>query len=389
MSLELSYNLRYLTEKKTSSLMTIAGIALVVMVFVATLMLSNGIRETLRGTGSPRNVIVIRNGAQNEIQSGVKRDDSNALLADEAILRHPDNTPVVTTDAVVVASLRKRSDGGASNVTVRGVSKDALALREGISVVSGRLPSFGTREVMVGSPIFAKFAGTGIGESLRIGGLDWNVVGIFSAGNSGFSSEVWGDSEVLMPVFRREQFSSLTFRLTDPNEFDAFKSRVENTPRVSVVVRRESEFYESQSKILATFISAIGITISIFFSIGAILGAVITMHSAVASRKHEIGVLRALGFKPIHIFRAFAAECIFISLIGGIIGTLLAALTSFATISTTNFDTFSDIRFGFSPTPGILLSGILFAGAMGILGSFFPALSAARLKVIDALRSTS
>jgi putative ABC transport system permease protein len=388
MALELSYNIRYLTARKTSSLMTIAGIALVVMVFVATLMLSNGIRETLKGTGSPLNIIVIRNGAQNEIQSGVKRDDSNALLADEAIARHPNLTPIVTTDSVIVASLRKRSDGSPSNVTVRGVTKDALVLRQGITITSGRLPAFGTREVMVGSAIYAKFAGTGIGDSLRIGGLDWNVVGIFSAGNSGFSSEVWGDTEVLMPVFRREQFSSLTFRLTDPAQFETFKARIENSPRMSVVVRRESEFYESQSKILATFISAIGITISIFFSIGAILGAVITMHSAVASRKHEIGILRALGFRPFQIFRAFASECVAISLIGGIVGTLIASLASFASISTTNFDTFSDIRFGFTLTPGVVVSGILFACLMGLIGSFFPALSAARLKVIDALRSS-
>jgi ABC-type antimicrobial peptide transport system permease subunit len=157
---------------------------------------------------------------------------------------------------------------------------------------------------------------------------------------------------------------------------------------MSVVVRRESEFYESQSKILATFISAIGITISIFFSIGAILGAVITMHSAVASRKHEIGILRALGFRPFQIFRAFASECVAISLIGGIVGTLIASLASFASISTTNFDTFSDIRFGFTLTPGVVVSGILFACLMGLIGSFFPALSAARLKVIDALRSS-
>ena len=387
MALELQYNFRYLSVRKTSSLMTILGIALVVMVFVATLMLSNGIRETLRGTGSPKNVIVIRNGAQNEIQSGLKRDDSNALLADEAIVRQTDGSPEVTTDSVIVASMRKRSDGSPSNVTVRGVSKEAYSLREGISVQNGRLPTFGTREVMVGTAIHAKFAGTDIGQSLRIGGIDWNVVGIFSAGNSGFSSEVWGDSEILMPVFRREQFSSLTFRLTSPQEFDAFKNRIENNPRMSVTVRRENEFYESQSKMLATFIAAIGITISIFFSIGAILGAIITMHSAVASRKHEIGVLRALGFRPIHIFRAFAAESLMISLIGGILGTILASLTSFASISTTNFDTFSDVRFGFTLTPAVLAYGVLFALIMGLIGSFFPALSAARMRVVEALRS--
>jgi len=156
---------------------------------------------------------------------------------------------------------------------------------------------------------------------------------------------------------------------------------------MSVTVRRENEFYESQSKMLATFIAAIGITISIFFSIGAILGAIITMHSAVASRKHEIGVLRALGFRPIHIFRAFAAESLMISLIGGILGTILASLTSFASISTTNFDTFSDVRFGFTLTPAVLAYGVLFALIMGLIGSFFPALSAARMRVVEALRS--
>ena len=248
----------------------------------------------------------------------------------------------------------------------------------------------GTSEIIAGKGVAKKFKGCGIGESVEMGVMgvrDWQVVGIFEAGGSSFESEIWGDAEPFMDAFRRPVFASITMKLKDPSTFDEIKTRVESDPRLTLDVKRERVFYEEQSNNLGSFISILGLTITIIFSFGAMTGAVITMYSAVANRAKEIGTLRALGFKRVHILTSFLSECVFISLLGGLLGILLAALLQFVDISTTNWVTFSEVVFGFKLSPGIVLSSLIFAVIMGIVGGLAPAMRAARMRIANALRA--
>jgi putative ABC transport system permease protein len=387
MSLSINYNLRHILAKKTTNSLTILGVALVVFVFISSLMLASGLEKTLAATGSKNNLIVLRTGAQNEIQSGVTRDHAAIVLSQPEVTLTPEGKPFGTSDVVALINIKKRSNGKPSNVTIRGVNLTNIGVRDGVKIRDGRLPAPGTNEVMVGNAIHEKFVNTNIGQQLRIVGINWQVVGVFDAGQTGFSSEIWGDSDILMSAFKRERFSSITFRLQNPAQYTAVKERIENDRRLTVVVKREQDFYAEQSSALATFIRYLGTFVTIIFSLGAIVGAMITMYSAVAGREREIGTLRALGFGRATILLGFLKESALISSIGGLLGIVAASLMQLVTFSTTNFRTFSDLTFGFSINLRIVVYGLAFALVMGVLGGLLPAWKAARVKVVDALRS--
>ncbi len=386
MALMLSYNLRHLTARKTTAAMTLLGVALVVFVFVATQMMSNGLQRTLAGTGSDANVIIIRTGAENEIQSGITRNEAAVVLSYPEVERTGGNLPLSSSDTVVVIALQKRSGGGISNVTVRGTGEFGLQVREGLKVMEGRFPARGTQELMVGTAVRERFSGTNIGDSVRMVGTDWPVVGVFDAGNSGFSSEIWGDADILMPSFKRDAFSSITFRLGKSGTTEAVRERISKDKRLTLSAKVERQFYEDQSKMLATFIRVLGTLVSVVFSLGAILGAMITMYSSVSNRVREIGMLRAIGFSRQAVFLAFVTESMLIGLLGGLGAVALASLLSFLTVSTTNFQTFAVVAFGFRLSPQIAAEGLLFAVTMGALGGALPAFRASRLKILDAVR---
>ena len=386
MNLCFSYNLKHVVRRKNSVAMTVAGIALVVFVFVSTLMLSNGLKQTMAATGRDDNVIVIRNGAENEIQSGISREHINIILAEPEVERLSVDQPIASFDTVVVVTLKKLSGDGGSNVTLRGVSAYSPDLRPDIGIVEGRVPARGTREVMVGKSVQRKFAGVKLGDMLRLAGTDWPVVGVFSAGNSGFSSEIWGDVDILRPAFRRDAYSSVTFRIKAGADLDAFKARLNSDPRLNLNIERETKYYEEQSKFLGQFINLIGTVISVIFSLGAILGAMITMYSSIAHRVREIGMLRAIGFSSFDVFVAFVFECLVISFAGGVLGVALAALMSFVGVSTTNFQTFSEVAFNFQINFRIVVYGLTFSLVMGLIGGGFPAIRAARIRILNALR---
>lgn len=387
MSLSINYNLRHIIAKKTTNSLTVVGIALVVFVFISSLMLASGLEKTLAATGSKNNLIVLRTGAQNEIQSGVTRDHAAVILSQPEVSLNSDGKPLGTSDVVALINIKKRSNGKPSNVTIRGVNLANIGIRDSVRVSAGRLPAPGTNEVMVGNAIHDKFINTDIGQQLRIVGINWQVVGVFDAGQTGFSSEIWGDSDILMSAFKRERFSSVTFRLNDPAQYPVIKERLESDRRLTIVVKREQDFYAEQSSALATFIRYLGTFVTIIFSLGAIVGAMITMYSAVAGREREIGTLRALGFGRATILLGFLKESALLSLIGGVIGIGAASLMQLVTFSTTNFRTFSDLTFGFAINGRIIFYGLLFALVMGIVGGLLPAWKAARVKVVDALRS--
>jgi len=387
MSLSLLYNLRHLKARPLTNALTVGGIALVLFVYTATLMLARGLEQTLSATGSPSNVIVLRSGAQNEIQSSIDRENAQLILTAPHLTMKENNVPRHTTDLLVLLSLPRRSDNARANVNIRGVTPDAYTIRPDVKLIEGKLPTPGTQEIIVGNAVFKRFGGTAIGDSLRLAGTNWSIVGRFDAGNTAFSSEVWGDVEVMLPIFRRVGFSSVTLQMTSPDEYEKVKQFLEAEPRLNVSVKREQDFYRDQSKIMASFIEYLGTFVTIVFSIAAIIGSMITLYSAVAHRTREIGILRALGFSRITIVSAFVQESLLLAFCGGVLGVALASFTSFLTFSTINFSTFSDLTFGFTITPGIMVKAILFSLIMGVIGVLLPALRAARLKVLDSLRS--
>lgn len=381
-----SYIARNLWVRRVTTLLTAGGMALVVYVFATVLMMSEGIRATLVATGQPDNVIVLRKGAGAEINSLISRDQAAVIEGLPGMATDGDGHRLVSREPVVLNTLPKRASGKPSNVTVRGTSLSGLALRPQVHFVQGRMFRPGTSEIVTGRAVASGFAGAGLGETLRFAGRDWTVVGVFDAGGSGFDSEIWGDADQMMQAFRRQVFSSMVFRLADPSAFDELKASIEKDPRLTLEPKPERQFYAEQSEALATFIRILGLSLSIIFSVGAIVGAMITMFASVASRVGEIGTLRALGFRRGAVLSAFMAESLLLSLVGGVMGLAAASLMQTVNISTVNFQTFSELAFQFRLTPGIVVQTLVFALVMGLLGGFVPAWRAARLKIVDCLR---
>lgn len=288
MGIPYSYSFRNLWTRRLTTVLTASGMALVVFVFAATLMLAEGLRKTLVDTGSYDNVVVIRKSAQTEVQSGIDRSQA-AVVETQPEIAVEGGERLVAKEIVVLISLPKRGSGKPSNVIIRGVSATSLLMRPQVKVIEGRMPRPGSAEIMAGASIAKRFKGGGIGETLRFGMRDWTVVGIFEAGNTGFSSEIWGDVDQLMQAFRRPVYSSIIFKLRDPSEFVRVKERIEGDPRLTLEAKREITFYADQSQAMAKFLRILGITLTIIFSLGAVIGAMITMYAAVANRVTEIG----------------------------------------------------------------------------------------------------
>ncbi len=388
MPIPISYSFRNLWTRRLTTALTALGMALVVFVFAATLMLAEGLKKTLIATGSPENAMVIRKGAQSEVQSGVERSQASIIESQPEVAIGSDGRPLLSKELVVLINIPKRGSGKPSNVVIRGVGDASLKLRPQVRMVAGRMPRLGSAEVMAGKSIAERFQGGGIGETLRFGMRYWTVVGVFDAGATGFSSEIWGDVDQLMQAFRRPVYSSVLFRLRDPSQFQAFKERIESDPRLTSESKLETRYYEDQSEAMATFLRIMGIALTVVFSLGAVIGAMITMYAAVANRVTEIGTLRALGFTRGSILAAFVFESLFLGLLGGLAGLFVASFMQLVTISTMNWQSFAELAFSFSLTPGIFGKGILFALFMGLVGGLLPAFRAARMNIVDALRSS-
>ena len=387
MVIPLRYTMRNLWTRKLTTALTAGGMALVVFVFAAVQMLDTGLRETLVATGQPDNVHVTRKGANAEISSAVDRVQAGIIESQPEIALGLTGERLVSKETVILITLPKRDSGQATNVTTRGVGAAAYALRPQITLLQGRAFRRGSSEVVVGKSLAQRFEGAAVGSALRFGGREWQVVGIFDAAGSAFDSEVWGDADQLMQAFRRQAYSIVVARLADPSSYEAMKTRLEADPRLTLDVKPERAFYEEQSKALSTFISYLGLTLSIIFSLGAMIGAMITMYASVANRVGEIGTLRALGFRRSAVLAAFLFEAVLLGAIGGVVGVALASFMQLVRISTLNWQSFSELAFSFSLTPKIALLSFAFAILMGVVGGFLPAVRAARLKIVDSLRA--
>jgi putative ABC transport system permease protein len=381
------YNVRSVARRPVSTALTALGVALVVAVFIGMLALANGFRAALVRTGSDHNVLVLRKGADSELSSGLGRDVASIIAASPHVATGSDGRPLVSPEVYVLIPLQKVFDTTQiANVVVRGVSDQAWAVRSHVEVTDGQRPSSGRAEICVGKRLTQRFPHTKVGETLRFAGRDWTVTCNFTAAGSAFESEIWGENEQFMPVFRGEFFQSITFRLKDAAAFDDAQRALQDDKRMTVDAHRESAFYAQQSQLLGRILSLLAVMITSIMAVGAVFGAINTMYAAIASRAPEIGVLLTLGFKPSSVLISFLAESAIIAAIGGVVGCLFALPLNGLVTSTTNWASFSEIAFAFRITPTLLFWGLVFAVVMGVLGGFFPALRAARLKVVEALR---
>lgn len=387
MKIPFSYTWRNLLARKLTTALTAGGMALVVFVFATVLMLEEGLRKTLVETGSYDNVVVIRRSSQTEVQSAIDRTQAAIIESQPEIAFSAGGERLVSKETIVLVNLMKRGTDKPTNVLVRGVAPRGIELRPQVKIVEGRMFRPGSSEIIAGRSAAERFKGAGIGETLWFGQREWRVVGTFDAGKSGFDSEIWGDADQLMQAFRRPVYSALLFKLDNPQSFDAVKTHLESDQRLTVEAKRETDFYAEQSRMLAGFIRYLGLTLSVIFSVGAIIGAMITMYASVASRTAEIGTLRALGFRRKSVLATFMFEAILLGMVGGCIGLFLASFMQFFTISTMNWQSFSELAFSFTLTPAIALETLLFALIMGVVGGFLPAMRAARLPIIEALRA--
>lgn len=381
-----SYNLRSMIVRKGTAAMTAGGIAMVVAVFVMTLAIAQGFRQTLVVSGSPDNAILLRRGATAETVSAVLRTDIPLVESLPQVARSSDNRPMASPELVVAIAVPRISDGQPANVPARGVGPRAFEVRKALTFVEGRRFTPGTREINVGRLAAGRFKGLTLGSAVKFGGATWNVAGIFTADDAAFESEIWGDADLMMPAFQRNGYQSMIVRLADASMFDAFAAAVEADPRLYLRAQPEQAYYAEQSRAMTTVIRAFGTFVTLILSIGAMFGAMNTMYAAVAYRTREIGTLRALGFSRLRIVTAFLTESVALAVVGGMIGCLLALPVHGVSTGTTNFASFSEVAFKFRITPRLLAAGLVFSAVMGAAGGLLPALRAARIPVARALR---
>jgi len=380
-------NLRTVPQRLGSSAVAIVGIAGVVVVLVAVLSIAEGFQAVMQGTGSPDRALVMRSGADSEMTSGLGGPEVDVIKQAPGIVRDAQGLQA-SGELYVIIDLPKRSTNTSANVPMRGVEPTAVTVRREFSIVDGRMFKFGTNEVIAGRGAAGQFAGLDLGSEIRLGQLTWQVVGIFETDGSVAETEVWSDARTIQGAYRRgNSYQSVLARLESPETYTAFRDWLTANPQLNVQVRRENEYYAAQSRALTTLVRIVGFGIAGLMSLGAIFGAILTMYTAVATRAREIATLRALGFNAAAVVLSVLAESLALAAVGGVIGGAAAylAFNGYQT-STINFQTFSQVAFAFRVTVGLLVMGLAAALVMGFVGGLLPALRAARLPIVSALR---
>jgi putative ABC transport system permease protein len=378
LKIPLKYNLRHLRVRWTATLVTVVSIALVVMVFVMVMSLARGLRSTFLGTGDDRNLLVLRKGALAESSSQITVEDVKST-------RYLEGIELASAEVIVLITL-ERASGGNAHVQVRGLEPTGLELRPHIKLVEGRLFQRGVRECIVSKKVAKRFNDCRLGGQFRSGKNAWKVVGIFEAAKTAYESEIWADADEVREAFRRSFYCSMTIRPTDTNAAASLIQRIESDRGRQLRALTEAEYYQAQTK-TAGPIQVLGACLAAVMSVGAIFSAMNTMYATVGARTREIGTLRVLGFQPGSIYASFLLESLLLSLIGGVIGCLLALPMNGLVTGTFNWSTFAEVAFEFQVMPVLLVAGMLFALVMGALGGLLPARSAARKALLDALRA--
>jgi putative ABC transport system permease protein len=383
-------NLQNVPRRLGTSLVVVVGIAGVVGVLVSVLAMAEGFRHTLASTGRPTRVMMLRAGSDAELSSGVARDQAVVLGSLPAIARDAAGRPLVSAEIVVMVDLPRKGQRDPNNVPFRGVQPAAFGIRDELAIVEGRPFARGVREVIVGRKAAAQFAGLALGSRIAFRDSDWTVVGTFTTGSDVHESEIWADADVAMSAFRRDGFQSVTATLADASAagLAALKDSISRDRRLSISVLREPEYYARQASVLSRLIDVLGYSVSVFMAIGATFGALNCMYSAIASRQVEIATLRAIGFGGAPVVVSVMIEALLLALLGGVAGGALAYVyCDGASLSTLNFNTFSQVAFDFRVTSALLAKGLLWALVIGLAGGLLPAIRAARLPVTVALRT--
>ena len=388
MMVPIIYNLRSLRVRKTTTLVTALGIGLVVFVLASALMLSAGIERTMAVGGSPDVAIVLRKGSDGELASQIDVTNVSLVLASPAVRRDASGQGEGVGEIIVVAALEKLGTDGMANVALRGVPPEVFSFRPDVRVTRGRAAKSGTDEVIVGRAIANRFKGLTLGGTFGLSrDRKATVVGIFEDAGSAYESEVWADIDTVRSAFGRQGIvSSVRARLQSPARFNAFEASVEQNKQLGLEAMQEPDFYRKQSEDTSTFMMVLGSMIAVFFAVGAMIGAMITMYSAIANRKRELGAMRALGFSRSSILLSILVESFILALLGGSLGCLAALLMGLVEFSMMNFATWSEIVFSFHPTLEIMATAMAAAGVMGLLGGMVPAIRAARTSPTEAMR---
>jgi putative ABC transport system permease protein len=387
MAIPVVYNFRSVKARWTSAIVAVLGIAGTVGVFIAMLSLARGFRATLVSSGSYDNALVLRAGSTSEMTGAVPLASSK-ILQDAPGVARATGGPLITTEAVLVAPIPLIATGTDANVQIRGVSPNVLSIRNNFRIAAGRMFQPGLSEVIVGKNATKSYKGLALGDTLSMGNAQWKVVGVFDAGGSAFDSEVWCDAHLLNGAFKRpeDSYQSVTVHLASANSFEQFKDFATADPRLNVDVTREIDYYSKQSTRMTQLITILGGLVASVMAIGAIFGALNTMYSAVAERGREIATMRALGFGAAAVVLSFLIEALLISFVGGALGAVAVLPLNGLTTGAMNWQTFSHMEFAFQITPILLLSGLIFALVMGVLGGLPPAIRAAQRPVATALR---
>lgn len=380
-------NLKSIRRRLGSSLVAVVGFAGVVAVFVAVFSIATGFREVMARGGSPDTAIVLRGGSDSEMSSGFGLDQTRVIEQAPGVARGPEGA-LASAELFVIVDLDKRSTGTPANVPLRGVGPAAFDVRPEIEIVEGRRFTPGRHEVIAGLGAAGQFEGLEVGNRMRWGTATWEVVGVFSAGGGIAESEIWSDARVVQPAYQRgNSFQSVIARLESPDDFQRFKDALTADPRVEVDVYRLDEYLAEQSQVLRSLVSVLGVVIAFGMALGATFGALNTMYTAVAARSREIATLRALGFQGGPVVVSVLVESLLLALAGGLLGGGLAylAVHGYRT-ATINWQSFSQVAFSLTVTPGLLIAGLVYALLMGFFGGVFPAIRAARLPVAVAIR---
>lgn len=381
-------NLRNIPQRLGTSLVIVVGIAGVVGVLVALLAMAEGFRATLAGTGKDDRAIVLREGANAELSSGLSREQVDLIKRAAGVARDDAGEPLASAELLVIADLPKASTGTLANAQVRGVQPEAFALRPEVRITEGRNFTPGPRELIVGRGAASQFQDLQVGAQIAFRDSAWTVVGLFEAGGGAHESELWGDAEVVQSAYRRNGFQSVSLQLDSPEALETVRTALAGDPRLALKIQSQKEYYEAQSRQLSTVINIVGTVIAAIMAIGAIFGALNTMYAAIATRSREIATLRAIGFGGLPVVVSVMIEALVLALLGGLLGALLAyVIFNGYTVSTLNGASFSQVAFDFRVTPELMQRGLVWALIIGLVGGLMPAIRAARLPVTTALRA--
>lgn len=380
-------NLGSIRQRLGSSAVAVLGIVGVVIVFVAVLSIAEGFQAAMRAAGDPQTVLVLRAGSDTEMTSGFYLEHVNAI-AEAPGVAHDDREALASPELLVIASMPLRRSGVEASVPLRGVLPVAFKVHDRLRIIAGRNFTPGRSEVIVGRAALRQYSGLELGSTVRAGQNEWLVVGIFDDNHSVSEGEIWCDARVAQPVYHRNNsYQSVNVKLASRDRFNTLKDALTTDPRLTVIVMHQSDYYAEQSEAVQGIVRNVGFVIAGLMGIGAVFTAVNTMYTAVASRTREIATLRALGFGGVPVVISVLAEAALLSAVGGVIGGAIAwaVFDGFQT-STMNFQSFSQVSFGFAVTPWLLGEGLSYAVLLGLLGGVLPATRAAKLPIVVALR---